>query len=72
MVRYLEDFETGQKSPRGWLTVEAARIKTFAAEFDLQPFHLDKSTARETFFKGVAATGWHTWIEAPIESQMRP
>ena len=59
-VRYLEDFEPGQKFGSGRLTVESQRIKTFAAEFDPQPFHLDESSARGSFFKGLAASGWHT------------
>jgi len=59
-VRYLEDFEPGQKFGSGRLLVEAARIKSFAAEFDPQPFHVDEDRARETFFKGLAASGWHT------------
>jgi acyl dehydratase len=60
MTRYLEDFQAGQKYGTGRLRVEPERIKSFAAEFDPQPFHLDESTARETFFKGLAASGWHT------------
>ena len=59
-MRYLEDFEPGQKFGSGRLLVEAARIKSFAAEFDPQPFHVDEDRARETFFKGLAASGWHT------------
>jgi len=59
-IRYLEDFEPGQKfgSPR--LSVDAARIKSFALEFDPQPFHIDETLARDSLFKGLAASGWHT------------
>jgi len=59
-IRYLEDFEPGQKfgSPR--LRVDAERIKSFAAEFDPQPFHMDENEARDSLFKGLAASGWHT------------
>ena len=60
MIRYLEDFEPGQKFASGRFSVDAARIKSFAAEFDPQPFHLDESTARDSLFKGLAASGWHT------------
>ena len=60
MTRYLEDFEPGQKFGSGRLAVDAARIKSLADEFDPQPFHLDEDSARETFFKGLAASGWHT------------
>ena len=36
------------------------RIKSFAAEFDPQPFHLDDAAARHSVFRGLAASGWHT------------
>jgi acyl dehydratase len=57
---YFEDFAAGQVygSPRR--RIEAERIKSFAQEFDPQPFHLDEATARDTFFNGLAASGWHT------------
>ena len=58
--RYLEDFRVGQTFSSGTLRVDAERIKRFAAEFDPQPFHLDEHTARETMFRGLAASGWHT------------
>jgi acyl dehydratase len=58
---YFEDFAPGQKY-RGAtrLRVEAERIKSFAAEFDPQPFHLDEEAANASLFKGLAASGWHT------------
>ena len=74
-MRYLEDFAPGQKFGSGRLSVEAARIKAFAAEFDPQPFHLDEATARETFFKGLAASGWHTaamTMRLLVESELKP
>jgi acyl dehydratase len=75
MVRYLEDFEPGQKfgSDRFW--VNRDRIKSFAAEFDPQPFHLDEITARDTFFKGLAASGWHTaamTMRLLVEGELKP
>jgi acyl dehydratase len=36
------------------------RIKTFAAEFDPQPFHVDEAIANRSIFRGLAASGWHT------------
>ena len=59
-ARYLEDYAPGQRFGSGRLRVEAARIKSFAAEFDPQPFHLDEARARDTLFRGLAASGWHT------------
>ena len=42
------------------MRVDAARIKSFAAEFDPQAFHLDDAAARASIFRGLAASGWHT------------
>jgi acyl dehydratase len=56
----LEDFTVGQTFGSGPLKVDAGEIKAFAAVFDPQPFHLDEQSARDTFFKGLAASGWHT------------
>lgn len=35
-------------------------MKSFAAEFDPQPFHLDEAAANSSVFRGLAASGWHT------------
>jgi acyl dehydratase len=40
--------------------LDAEQIKAFARQFDPQAFHLDESTAADTFFQGLAASGWHT------------
>lgn len=58
---FLDDLAPGQRfagSER--FRVEVDRIKTFAAEFDPQPFHLDEEAASATVFGGLAASGWHT------------
>jgi acyl dehydratase len=57
---YLEDFVVGQKFGSFRLGIDAARIKSFAAEFDPQPFHLNKEAAKRSILRGLAATGWHT------------
>lgn len=59
---YLEDLQPGQvyRSEGEPLTMDAESIKAFARQFDPQPFHLDEGTAGKTFFKGLAASGWHT------------
>jgi acyl dehydratase len=36
------------------------QIIAFAREFDPQPFHLDAAVARQTMFKDLIASGWHT------------
>lgn len=73
--RYLEDFAVGQTFGSGRLIVDKERIKSFAAEFDPQPFHLDEEAARETVFRGLAASGWHTaalTMRLLVESDLRP
>jgi acyl dehydratase len=59
---HLEDLQSGQvyRSTGDPASVTADGIKAFARQFDPQPFHLDEETAAETFFKGLAASGWHT------------
>ena len=73
--RYLEDFEVGQKFSSGRLRVQKEQIKSFAAEFDPQPFHLDDDAARNTMFGGLAASGWHTaaiTMKLLVESDLKP
>ena len=59
--RFFEDFAVGLRF-RSFeeIALTAERIKTFAAEFDPQPFHLDDAAGPETFFGGLVASGWHT------------
>ncbi len=73
--KYLEDFAAGQIYASGRVTVEMERIKTFAAEFDPQPFHLDEDSARRSIFGGLAASGWHTaalTMRLLVESDFKP
>jgi acyl dehydratase len=57
---YLEDFVVGARFTSGTHTLDADQIKTFARQFDPQPFHLDEEAARHSFFGGLVASGWHT------------
>jgi acyl dehydratase len=73
--RYFEDFAVGQTFGSGRLVVDEPRIKSFAAEFDPQPFHLDDAAAKDTFFRGLAASGWHTaaaTMRLLVESEFAP
>lgn len=73
--RYLEDFAVGQTFGSGRLGVDKERIKSFAAEFDPQPFHLDDEAARDTIFGGLAASGWHTaaiTMRLLVDSDLKP
>lgn len=58
--RYFEDFAVGQTFQSRTYEITAEKIKAFASEFDPQPFHVDEEAAKGTFFKGLAASGWHT------------
>ena len=74
-ARYLDDFAPGQVYRSGRLRVDAERIKSFAAEFDPQPFHQDEDAARGTLFGGLAASGWHTaamTMRLLVQSDFKP
>ncbi len=73
--RYFEDLEAGQRFASGRMKVEAEAIKRFAREFDPQDFHLDEAAAVKTFFKGLAASGWHTaalTMRILVDSEFKP
>ncbi len=57
---YLDDLGVGQRFTSGTYHMDADRMKSFAAEFDPQPFHLDEAAAERSIFRGLAASGWHT------------
>ena len=72
---YLEDYAVGQLFKHGSVTVDAEAIKAFARDFDPQPFHTDEEAARDTFFQGLAASGWHTaalTMRLFVESGLKP
>jgi acyl dehydratase len=73
--RYLEDFSPGQTFKSGRLRVDADAIKAFATQYDPQPYHLDEAAAKDSFFKGLAASGWHTaalTMRLIVEGEMKP
>jgi len=57
---YLEDLSPGMSFENGPVSVTAEEIKQFAARYDPQEFHLDEKAGAESFFQGLAASGWHT------------
>lgn len=72
---YFEDLAVGQRFASGRLPVAAEHIRSFAGEFDPQPFHLDDAAARQTVFGGLAASGWHTaamTMRLLVDSEFRP
>ncbi|WP_462402224.1 MaoC family dehydratase [Pseudomonas sp. Marseille-QA0332] len=57
---HLEDIAVGDRFESASHEMTEERILAFAREFDPQPFHTDPQAATETFFEGLAASGWHT------------
>jgi acyl dehydratase len=57
---YLDDLSIGQRFTSATHALDSAQIRAFAGQFDPQPFHLDDDAATESFFGGLAASGWHT------------
>ncbi len=76
MTLYLDDIVQGQRfNGTTRIRIDEDRIKTFAAEFDPQPFHLDESAAAASVFRGLAASGWHTaavTMRLLVESEFKP
>ncbi|QKV19714.1 MaoC family dehydratase [Oricola thermophila] len=56
---YLEDIQVGRTFVSAKHELDAEQIKRFASEFDPQFFHTDEEAAKDSFFKGLAASGWH-------------
>lgn len=73
---YLDDLVPGQRfGGSARLCIDEKRIKTFAAEFDPQPFHLDEDAASTSIFQGLAASGWHTaaaTMRLLVQSEFKP
>lgn len=73
--RFFEDLTVGLTFRSATATVAAEGIKSFAAQFDPQAFHLDEDAAQRSLFAGLAASGWHTAAIAMrllVESDLRP
>jgi len=59
MTRYWQDLKVGDTfSTSDSLTLSREDILEFAAEFDPQPYHLDKEAAEASIFGGLCASGW--------------
>ncbi|MHA6194524.1 MaoC family dehydratase [Pseudomonas wadenswilerensis] len=57
---YLDDLKVGDVFVSASHTLDADQIVAFAAQFDPQPFQVDAEAAKDSFFQGLAASGWHT------------
>jgi acyl dehydratase len=61
-MRFFEDIHVGDREVFGRYTFSGEDIRTFAARFDPQPFHLDDEAAAATHFGRLCASGWHTAV----------
>ena len=59
-MKYFEDLYVGERFISEEYEMTEERIIAFAEHYDPQVFHLDHEQAKETFFEGLAASGWHT------------
>jgi acyl dehydratase len=57
---YLDDLAPGRRFTTQSYALQEAELKSFAAQFDPQPFHLDAEAARDSVFGGLVASGWYT------------
>ena len=60
MSTYFEDLVVGRVVELGVHTFTAEDIKSFAAKYDPQPFHMDEEAAKASLFGALCASGWHT------------
>jgi acyl dehydratase len=58
--QYLEDYTVGQTFLGGKRRIDKEQIIAFAKQFDPQYYHLDEEAAKNSPFKGLAASGWYT------------
>lgn len=57
--QYFEDFSEGDEFEAGPVRFSEEEIVAYAREFDPQPFHTDAQFAREHFYGGLIASGFH-------------
>ncbi|MCH8861204.1 MAG: MaoC family dehydratase [Proteobacteria bacterium] len=57
---YMEDYEVGTIQEFGAYEVTEEEILEFAKKYDPQFFHVDVEAAKESWFGGLIASGWHT------------
>jgi acyl dehydratase len=73
-MKFFEDVRVGETIAIGRHTFTAEDIKSFAARFEPQPFHLDEAAAAGSHFGRLCASGWHTacvWMRLLIDYRRR-
>jgi acyl dehydratase len=59
-MKFFEDIRVGEIDELGRHVFTAEDIRSFAARFDPQPFHLDEAAAARSHFGRLCASGWQT------------
>ncbi|WOA51069.1 MaoC family dehydratase [Dickeya solani] len=57
---YFDDLKVGQVFYSSEYYVSVDEITDFSMKYDPQPFHMDDKLAKDSIFRGLAASGWHT------------
>ena len=57
---YFDYFKVGDQFKSGGITVTESQIIDFAMRYDPQVFHLNAEAAKDTPYKGLIASGFHT------------
>ena len=57
-MRYWQDIQPEETLSTAAITISKQDILDFAADFDPQPYHLDSSSADDSIFGGLCASGW--------------
>jgi acyl dehydratase len=73
-MRYFDDIQVGDRIELGSHTFTAQEIKTFAAAYDPQSFHMDEAAAAKSHFGALCASGWHTvamWMRLRVHHAQR-
>jgi len=58
--RYFEDYVVDTVHEFGSIAVTEEEMIAFALRYDPQVFHIDPIAAKNTYFGGLIASGWHT------------
>jgi acyl dehydratase len=73
-MKYFDDIHVGDRMALGTHVFTAEDIKTFAAQYDPQPFHMDEAAAAKSHFGALCASGWHTvaaWMNLRVQYARR-
>ena len=60
MASHYEAVTVGETDSFGSYEVTREEIRSFAQQYDPQPFHTDPEVAQESMFGELVASGWHT------------